>query len=81
MEAHSFDETNAEVDGMSALLEEAYKAARAGRLEDLELHLARLRAAGGLRARGLGEELYAIARCVRAHPSYRPAGGEGRAAV
>lgn len=66
-------------DDMSRLLEAATEAARRGDLIGLEAQLAKIRLAAPERAESIGERLEVLARCVRAHPSFRSA-ASGRAA-
>lgn len=54
----------------SALISDAYEAARHGRIDDVHEALARFRMMTGTDT-AAAEELTRIACCVRAHPSFR----------
>lgn len=66
---------------VDALVARAYRAARRGRIEELELALARLRAIGPVDIGEVEIQLHGIARAARAHPSYRPAPEKSRRAA
>ena len=64
-------DANGGEDEMSALTRRAWEAARRGRLEELEACLLKLGLSDPDEAHQLAEQLRPLARCVRAHPTYR----------
>lgn len=67
----AFEEAWSRRDEVTILVEMAQKAASRGRLDEVEICLARLYLIAPERVEKLAEELQALADCVRSHPSYR----------